>query len=339
MPELRGVASNAPVAYAAASLGRRSKSMTTPDTLRDTRIPLNNGSGAMPAVGFGTLIPDPVATKQATKTALEVGFRHFDCAERYRNEESVGEAMQEVFRAGVIRREDVFVTTKLWNTNHRPERVKQAFDASRRRLQIDTVDCYIIHTPFAFRPGDEQDPRDEHGQVIYDSGVTLVDAWGALERLVDDGKCKSIGLSDVNLEKLREIVTAARIKPAVVQVESHPYLPEWELLDFCRQHGIVLLAFAALRHAMDPKLLDDPVITGIARRVGKTPAQVALAWAVQRGTAFLTTSTKPHNIQANFEISTLPEDAMQEIRDGIKTNVRFNTVVGTGVPGFIPRAH
>jgi diketogulonate reductase-like aldo/keto reductase len=312
--------------------------MATPDTLRDTKIPLNNGSGAMPAVGFGTLIPDPVATKQATKAALEVGFRHFDCAERYRNEEAIGEAMQEVFRAGAIRREDVFVTTKLWNTNHRPERVKPAFDASRRRLQIDTVDCYIIHTPFAFRPGDEQDPRDEHGQVIYDSGVTLVDTWRALERLVDDGKCKSIGLSDVNLEKLREIVAAARIKPAVVQVESHPYLPEWELLDFCRQHGIVLLAFAALGHAMDPKLLDDPVITGIARRVGKTPAQVALAWAVQRGTAFLTTSTKPHNIQANFEISTLPEDAMQEIRDGIKTNVRFNTVVGTGVPGFIPRA-
>jgi diketogulonate reductase-like aldo/keto reductase len=220
--------------------------MTTPDTLRDTRIPLNNGSGAMPAVGFGTLIPDPVATKQATKTALEVGFRHFDCAERYRNEEAVGEAMQEVFRAGVIRREDVFVTTKLWNTNHRPERVKPAFDGSRRRLQVDTVDCYIIHTPFAFRPGDEQDPRDERGQVIYDSGVTLLDTWGALERLVDDGKCKSIGLSDVSLEKLREIVAAARIKPAVVQVESHPYLPEWELLDFCREQGIVLLAFAAL---------------------------------------------------------------------------------------------
>jgi diketogulonate reductase-like aldo/keto reductase len=313
--------------------------MATPDTLRDTRIPLNNGSGAMPAIGFGTLIPDPVATKQATKTALEVGFRHFDCAERYRNEEAIGEAMQDVFRAGAIRREDVFVTTKLWNTNHRPERVKPAFDGSRRRLQIDTVDCYIIHTPFAFQPGDEQDPRDERGQVIYDSGVRLVDTWRALERLVDEGKCKSIGLSDVNLEKLREIVAAARIKPAVVQVESHPYLPEWELLDFCREHGIVLLAFAALGHAMDPKLLDDPVITSIAQRVGRTPAQVALAWAVQRGTAFLTTSTKPHNIQANFEISTLPDDAMQEIRDGIKTNVRFNTVVGTGVPGFIPRAH
>jgi diketogulonate reductase-like aldo/keto reductase len=312
--------------------------MPTADPLRDTRIPLNNGSGAMPAVGFGTLIPDPAATKQATKTALEAGFRHFDCAERYRNEEAIGEAMQDVFRAGAIRREDVFITTKLWNTNHRPERVKPAFDGSRQRLQIDTVDCYIIHTPFAFQPGDNQDPRDERGQVVYDSGVTLVETWQALERLVDEGHCKSIGLSDVNLEKLREIVAVARIKPAAVQVESHPYLPEWELLDFCRENGIVLLAFAALGHAADPKLLDDPVITGIAQRLGKTPAQVALAWAVQRGTAFLTTSTKPHNIQANFDISTLPDDAMREIRDKIKTNIRFNSVGGTGVPGFIPRA-
>jgi diketogulonate reductase-like aldo/keto reductase len=300
-------------------------------------MPLNNGSGAIPAVGFGTLIPDPLATKQATQTALETGFRHFDCAERYRNEQAIGDAFQTALRAGALRREDLFVTTKLWNTNHRPERVKPAFDASLRRLQVDYVDCYLIHTPFAFQPGNDQDPRDERGQVIYDPGVTLIDTWRALERLVDDGHCKSIGLSDITLEKLREIVAAARIKPAVVQVESHPYLPEWELLDFCRQHGIVLLAFASLGHGMDPKLLDDPVITAIAKRVGKTPAQVALAWAVQRGTAFLTTSTNPRRIQENFDISTLPQDAMQEIKDGITMNVRFNAVVGTGVPGFIPR--
>jgi diketogulonate reductase-like aldo/keto reductase len=313
-------------------------SMATSDALRDTRIPLTHGSGMIPAVGFGTLIPDPLATKQATRTSLEVGFRHLDCAERYRNEEAVGDAMQTAFKAGTIRREDVFVTTKLWNNNHRPERVKPAFDASCRRLQVDYADCYLIHTPFAFQPGDEQDPRDELGQVIYDSGITLAETWQALERLVDDGQCKSIGLSDITLEKLQEIVSVARIKPAVVQVESHPYLPEWDLLDFCREHGIVLLAFAALGHGLNPKLVDDPVITTIARRVHKTPAQVALAWAVQRGTAFLTTSTNPKYIQENFEISALPEDAMREIREDIKTNVRFNAVVGTGVPGFIPRA-
>jgi len=246
--------------------------------------------------------------------------------------------MQEAFKTGVVRREDIFVTTKLWNTNHRPERVKPAFEASRRRLHLDYVDCYLIHTPFAFQPGDQQDPRDEHGQVIYDSGVTLVETWQALERLVDEGQCKSIGLSDITLERLREIVAVARIMPGVVQVESHPYLPEWDLFDFCREHGIVLLAFAALGHGMDPKLLNDPVITAIAQRVHKTPAQVALAWAVQRGTAFLTTSLTRDRIQENFELSSLPEDAMQEIRDGITTKVRFNTVVETGVPGFIPRA-
>jgi diketogulonate reductase-like aldo/keto reductase len=311
--------------------------MTASDTFRHTRIPLNNGSGRMPSVGFGTLIPDFVATRQATKMALEVGFRHFDCAERYRNEDAVGEAMQEVFSAGAVRREDVFVTTKLWNTNHRPERVAPAFEASLRRLRIDYADSYLIHTPFAFQPGDEQDPRDGSGQVIYDPGVTLVETWHALERLVDDGKCRSIGLSDISLEKLEEVVAAARIKPAVVQVESHPYLPEWDLLDFCRQHGIVLLAFAPLGHGSLPKITDDPVITRIAQRVGKTPAQVALAWAVQRGTAFLTTSTSPDHIRENFEIDALPEDALQEMRDGIATSVRFNNVVMTGVPGFIPR--
>jgi len=311
--------------------------MTNSDLFRHRTIGLSSGDTAIPAVGFGTLIPDPVAAKQAVLTALKVGFRHFDCAERYRNEQVVGEALQEAFAAGIVQREDLFITTKLWNTNHRPARVKAAFEASCRRLQVDYIDCYLIHTPFAFQAGDDQDPRDEHGQVIYDSGVTLIETWRALEGLVDSGRCKSIGLSDVTLKTLREIVAVARIKPAVVQVESHPYLPEWEMLEFCQEHGVVLLAFAPLGHNMEPNLLDDPVIKAIAARLGKTPAQATLAWAVQRGTAFLTTSKTPHRIEENFDISALPEDAMREMRDGIKTNIRFNSVVETGVPGFIPQ--
>ncbi|WP_197040071.1 aldo/keto reductase [Mycobacterium sp. URHB0044] len=308
------------------------------ETFRHSRIPLAHGSGAMPAVGFGTLIPDLIDTKEATKTALEVGFRHFDCAERYRNEDAVGDAFHDALTAGTVARDDLFITTKLWNTNHRPERVRAAFDGSRRRLQIDYVDCYLAHTPYAFAPGDDFDPRDERGEVVYDPGVTLGETWQALERLVDDGHCGAIGLSNVSLDTLREIVAGARIKPAVVQVESHPYLPEWELLDYCRENGIVLLAFAALGHAMTPNVLQDGVITAIADRLYMSPAQVALAWAVQRGTAFLTTSTNPQRIQENYDISPLPEDAMQEIRDAITTNIRFNSVVQTGVPGFIPRA-
>jgi diketogulonate reductase-like aldo/keto reductase len=312
--------------------------MVASDNLRYAKLALNNGSGAMPALGFGTLIPDPVATKTATKAALETGFRQLDASERYRNEKEVGEAIQEVFKAGKIKREEVFIATKVWNNNHRPERVQPAFEASRKRLQLDYVDLYLIHTPFAFQPGDDQAPRDASGNVLYDKGVTLLDTWRAMEGLVDEGKCKAIGLSDVSLSHVQEIVAAARIKPAVVHVESHPYLPQTELLDYCRQNGIVLQAFAALGHSSQPNLLQDPIVIAIAKRVSKTPAQVLLAWAIQRGTALLTTSTNPVWIKENFDVSTLPEEAMREISDGIKVRVRFNAVVETGVPGFIPRA-
>src|ERR1700744_5969173 len=162
--------------------------MVEADSLRYTKMALNSGSGAIPALGFGTLIPDPVATKNATKAALEAGFRQLDAAERYRNEKEVGEAIQEVFKAGKIKREEVFIATKLWNNNHRPERVKPAFEASLKKLQLDYADLYLIHTPFAFQPGDEQDPRDAAGNVIYDKGGTLLVTWRGLEGLVDEGK-------------------------------------------------------------------------------------------------------------------------------------------------------
>jgi alcohol dehydrogenase (NADP+) len=310
--------------------------MVEPADLRTTRIPLSHGAGRIPALGFGTLIPDPAVTITATRDALEAGFRHFDCAERYGNEREVGSALQAGRAAANIAREEIFVTTKLWNSNHRPERVEPAFEASLERLQLAYLDLYLIHTPFAFQPGDNPDPRDQNGNVIYDQGVTLLDTWKALETLVDHGKCRAIGLSDVGLKELKPIYEAARIKPVVVQVESHPYLPETELLKYCKQNGIVLLAFAPLGHGMKPGLLEDPVILSIAGRVGKTPAQVLLAWAVQRGTALLTTPTTAARARENFDIASLPQVALDEI-NRIQTRQRLNTVVATGVPGFIPR--
>jgi alcohol dehydrogenase (NADP+) len=304
--------------------------------LRMRRIPLSYGGWQIPALGFGTLIPDAALTISATRDALDAGFRHFDCAERYGNEREVGAALEAGLAAGGIAREDIFVTTKLWNSNHRPERVEPAFEASLERLRIEYLDLYLIHTPFAFQPGDEQDPRDQNGNVIYDRDVTLLDTWRALENLVDGGKCRAIGLSDVGLEELKPIYEAARIKPAVVQVESHPYLPETELLEFCKEKGVVLLAFAPLGHGMRPGPLEDPVILSIAARVGKTPAQVLLAWAVQRGTALLTTPRTAARARENFDITALPEDAIEEI-NRIQTRQRLNQVVSTGVPGFIPK--
>jgi alcohol dehydrogenase (NADP+) len=271
--------------------------MTECSDLRLKRLPLNNGSGQMPALGFGTLIPDAAET---------------------------------------ISRSDIFVTTKLWNTNHRPERVAPAFEASLDRLGLEYLDLYLIHTPFAFQPGDEQDPRDQSGGVVYDNEATLLDTWRAMESLVDHGRCRAIGLSDITLNELLRIYESARIKPAVVQVEAHPHLPETELLEFCIENGVVFLAFAPLGHGIRPGLLEDPVISAIAARVEKTTAQVLLAWAVQRGTALLTTPKTVARARENFDISMLPEDAFNEI-NRIQTRQRLNEVVKTGVPGFIAR--
>jgi alcohol dehydrogenase (NADP+) len=157
-----------------------------------------------------------------------------------------------------------------------------------------------------------------------------------MESLVDHGKCRAIGLSNISLNELLPIYESARVKPAVVQVEAHPYLPQTELLEFCKEKGLVLLAFAPLGHGIRPGPLEDPVISAIAARVGKTPAQVLLAWAVQRGTALLTTSRNTARARENFDISALPEDALDEI-NRIQTRVRLNEVVKTGSPGFIPQ--
>ena len=310
--------------------------MKQSDDLKFRKLSLYGGAGTMPALGFGTLIPDATETLNATRTALEAGFRHFDCSERYRNEVQVGQAIQESIHAGWVNRDELFITTKLWNNNHRSERVEPAIESSRDRLQLEYIDLYLIHTPYAFRPGDAQDPRDENDNVIYDEGITLIDTWGAMENLVDRGKCKAIGLSDVSLDQVQSVFEHARIKPSVVQVESHPYLPESEILDFCNSNGIIMLAFAPLGHGIKPGLLKDPVILAIADRVRKTPAQVLLAWAVQRGTAVLTTPKTADRAKENFDISALPADAMAEI-NSIQTRQRFNLVTGTGIPGFIAK--
>jgi diketogulonate reductase-like aldo/keto reductase len=304
------------------------------EDLSQHKFPLNNGSDEIPALGFGTSLSDNTKTRNAVKAAVEVGFRHLDAAERYRNEAEVGAALKELFADGTVRREDLFVTTKLWNNNHRPERVKPALQASLERLGLDAADLYLVHTPFAFKPGDDQDPRLPHGAVAYDDGVTLEETWAAMEALVDDGLTRAIGLSDIDVEGTRRIVNTARIKPAVVEVESHPYHPQWDLHEYGKSQGIILLAFASLGHALEPRLLDDPLVVSMAQRFGKTPAQVLLAWGIQRGSAVLTASVTPSRIRENFDVTALPEDAVQEISERLETRYRFNSVVDGGEPGF-----
>src|ERR1700677_5257980 len=180
--------------------------MAPNENLSQRRFTLNNGSGEIPALGFGTSLSDRTKTRDAVKAAVKVGFRHLDAAERYRNEAEVGGALKELFDDGTVRRDELFVTTKLWNNNHRPERVKSALQASLARLGLDTVDLYLVHTPFAFKPGDDQDPRHPDGAVIYDEGVTLEETWAAMEALVDERLSPAIGLSDIDADGTRTIV-------------------------------------------------------------------------------------------------------------------------------------
>lgn len=309
--------------------------MTSTQDPRQVRFALNNGDGEIPALGFGTLVSDRRETRNATSAAVKTGFRHLDCAERYRNEEAVGAALDDLFADGTVRRDELFVTTKLWNNNHRPERVKPALQASLHRLGLDAADLYLVHTPFAFQPGDDQDPRDIHGAVVYDDGVTLEETWAAMEALVDEGLTRAIGLSDIDADGTRQVVSTARIKPAVVEVESHPYHPQWDLYEYCKSEDISLLAFAPLGHALEPRLLDDPLVVSIAESLRKTPAQVLLAWGIQRGTAVLTSSVNPGRISENFDVADLPDDAMRKINEQLQTRYRFNSVVDAGEPGFM----
>ena len=230
--------------------------MTTPDALRYSRIQLSHGTGAIPAVGFGTLIPDPVDTKQATKTALGVGFRHLDCAERYGNEEAVGDAMREAFEAGIA------AAGRLVRHHEAVEHQSssRAGQARIRREPQTTASrlCRLLFDPYPLCVSARRRPRSARRSRSGDLrprghvGGHLGGAGAPRRRR----RCGSIGLSDITLDKLREIVAVARIKPAVVEVESHPYLPEWELLDFCQEQGIVLLAFAPLGHSMEPKIVE-----------------------------------------------------------------------------------
>ena len=293
--------------------------MSSNENLNQHRFALNNGTGEIPALGFGTSLSDNTKTRNAVKTAVEVGFRHLDAAERYRNEAEVGAALKELFADGTVRREDLFVTTKLWNNNHRPERVKPALQASLDRLgprrRRSVSGAHPVRVPARRR---SRSPRTRMER----SSTTTGSRWRKPGR-----RWKPLSTRDFHEPSACPTSTpnaperssrAARIKPAVVEVESHPYHPQWELHELCKTHGIILLAFASLGHALEPRLLDDPLIVSIAQRLEKTPAQVLLAWGIQRGTAVLTGSVTPSRIRENFDVTALPESVVQEISEHLR---------------------
>jgi 2,5-diketo-D-gluconate reductase A len=238
---------------------------------------LNNGK-LIPQLGFGVFLIPPAETAQAVTTALQTGYRHIDTAEMYGNEEQVGEA---IAKSG-LDRADLFVTTKLANDSHRPDDARRAFGASLTALGLDYVDLFLIHWPLPTR---------------YDGDY--VSTWQTLEDFYRDGRARSIGVSNFQPHHLRRLHTETEIAPAVDQIEVHPYFTQDELRGFCAEHQIAVEAWSPIGRGA---VLDDPTLDEIARRTGKTPAQVALRWQIQRGDIIFPKSVQPARIAENFDI-------------------------------------
>jgi D-xylose reductase len=272
-----------------------------------------------PAVGLGLWKVDKPAVAGLIHDAVQSGYRHLDSACDYGNETEAGEGIRGVLRAGLCRRDELWVTSKLWNTFHAPEHVRPACERTLLDLGLDHLDLYLVHFPIAlayvapetrYPPGWFFDP-DAPRPGMRPARVPLAETWQAMEELVGAGLVRHVGLCNYGVSLLRDLLAYARIRPAVLQVEMHPYLTQEKLLRFCREEGIAVTAFSPLGAPSYVPLgmataaegvLDDPVVVEIARAVARTPAQVVLRWAVQRGTSVIPKTSRPERLRENLAV-------------------------------------
>ncbi|GAB2780958.1 aldo/keto reductase [Rhabdobacter roseus] len=278
-------------------------------------LSFKNGD-AMPALGLGTWKSKEGEVYEAVRQALRIGYRHIDCAAIYGNEAEIGQALRDALAEGTCTREELWITSKLWNSAHRQASVLPALEKTLKDLQLNYLDLYLIHWPVALKDGigfptslDEFVSLDE---------VPLTETWAGMEAGVDQGLTRHIGLSNFSIYKIKQLLASARIAPEANQVESHPYLPQTPLLEFCQQEGIILTAYSPLGSndrpphlikADAPVLLKDEIVASIAEKHAASPAQVLIAWALQRGTSVIPKSVSPERLRQNFEATTLELDA------------------------------
>ncbi len=316
-------------------------------------VTLADGSG-LPQVGLGFWKVDPQSCATLVRDAAEAGYRHFDCACDYGNESEVGDGLRGVLADGLCRRDELWVTSKLWNTYHRAEHVRLACERSLRDLKLEVLDLYLIHFPIAqefvpfevrYPPGWFHDPEAAEPRV-HPARVPIMETWGAMQELKRAGLVKNIGVCNFGVSLLRDLINSTDDPPAVLQVEMHPYLAQPRLLRFCAEQGIACTAFSPLGalsyHAIgmaspEDSLLELPLIREIAAARARTPAQIVLRWGVQRGAAVVPKTSRPERLRENLSLFdfSLTNDEMRAI-DGLDCHRRYNVFCEKAFNTFFP---
>lgn len=294
----------------------------------------------MPLVGFGCWNLDKSMASQCVKDAISLGYRHIDSAANYGNEEEVGQGIYSAITEGLCAREELFITSKLWNTYHSPDHVEMACRRSLDDLKLEYFDLYLIHFPISlkFVPFEERYPpgwsaNPKNSKVMEFEKVSVQETWRAMETLVEKGLVRNIGVSNWNCQGLRDLLSFAKIRPSVLQVEMHPYLQNSNLLKFAQSLGLTVTAFSPLGNGksysklgyQDISCLEDPVILNIAKNLNITPAQVVLKWALDRGSSVVTKSVNKQRLAFNLDLFSfkLSDQDTKQI-EALDRNLRFN---------------